>query len=191
MTIAVEIKKREKGKITGEVILPDGVTAAVSGRVVAFKGPKGETSREISAASLSLSVAGNKVVLESEGHSKTDKKLIESMRAHLHNMVRGVTEGHTYKMKVCFTHFPITVAVSGSQLVIKNFLGEKTPKKIELPANVKLKAEGADITIESSDKEVAGKVASAIEQITKRANYDTRVFGDGIYITVKDGKDVK
>ncbi len=191
MTAAVEVGKRKAGKILEEVVLPDGATASVSGRVVTLKGPKGETSRKITATVLSVAVSGNKVLLESGSGSKKEKKLIESMRAHVVNMIRGVTEGHIYKMKVCFTHFPITVTVTGNQLLVKNFLGEKTPRKVELSSNVKVKAEGADITIESSDKEAAGKTAAAIEQATKRANYDTRVFGDGIYITLKDSKEIK
>ena len=191
MTTAAEIKERNKGKIMEEVALPDGVTASVSGRIVMLKGPKGETSRKITATGLSVAVSGNRVMLESGSDSKKEKKLIESMRAHVVNMIRGVTEGHTYKMKVCFTHFPITVTVTGNQLVVKNFLGEKTPRKIDLPLNVKVKAEGTDVTIESSDKEAAGKTAAAIEQATKRANFDTRVFGDGIYITLKDSKEIK
>jgi len=191
MTTAVEVQKREKGKVTGEIVLPDGVTASISGRVVTLKGPKGETSRKITAANMGVSVAGNKVVLESGSDRKKEKKLIESMRAHVVNMLRGVSECHVYKMKVCFTHFPITVTVSGSQMLVKNFFGEKTPRKIDLPANVKVKVEGANITLESSDKEVAAMTAAAIEQAMKRPNFDTRVFGDGIYITVKDGKEVK
>ena len=191
MTAAVGVQKSKKGKIAEELIMPDGVSASVSGRVIMLKGPKGETSRNISAANIGVSVSGNKVSIESGSDSKRDKKLVGSMRAHVVNMINGVTASHVYKMKVCFTHFPITVTVAGNQLVVKNFLGEKTPRKIELPANAKVKVEGADITIESSDKEVAGKTAAAIEQKTRRANYDTRVFGDGIYITVKDSKEIK
>ncbi len=191
MTTAVEVKKREKGRIVEEIPMPDGVTASVSGRVVMLKGPKGEASRNITAASLAVKVSGNKIVIEAGIGSKKEKKLVGSMRAHVVNMLRGVTEGHVYKMKVCFTHFPITVTVSGNQLLVKNFLGEKTPRKVDLPANIKVKVEGADITLESSDKEVAGKTAAAIEQATKRANFDRRVFGDGIYITLKDSKEIK
>ena len=191
MTAAVEVQKGGKGKITEDIVLPDGITASVSGRIIALKGPKGETSRKISAANLTVTVSGNKVLIESGSDGKKEKTLVGSMRAHLVNMVKGVRDGHAYRMKVCFTHFPITVTVAGNQLLVKNFLGEKTPRKIELPANVKVKVEGADITIESSDKEIAGKTAAAIEQITKRANYDKRVFGDGIYITVKDSKEIK
>lgn len=174
-----------------DIALPAGVSAtAVNGRF-ALKGPKGDVAREFSIPNAQILVEGNRVSVVSAKASKREKKLLGSLRAHIVNMIRGITEGHVYKLKVCFTHFPITVSVSGRKLTVKNFLGEKTPREVELPENVKAKVEGADVTIESSDKEAAGRAAAAIEQGTKRANYDKRVFADGIYITMKDGKEVK
>ncbi len=180
----------EKG-MKEEIILPEGVTASLTGSVLTLKGPKAETSRNIKGQNITVAVEGNKVAVLSANSSKKEKKIIGSLRAHIVNMVKGATEGHVYRLKVCFTHFPITVAVSGSQLLVKNFLGEKTPRKLTLPDGVSVKVEGSELVVNSSSKDAAGQAAAAIEQITKRANFDTRVFGDGIYITVKDGKEIK
>lgn len=178
-------------RMAEELELPAGVTATVTGRVITLKGPKGEASREIKEQNAFVTVEGGKVIISAAKAGKREKKILGSLRAHVLNIVRGVSEGHVYKLKVCFTHFPITVLVSGSQLLVKNFLGEKTPRKMSLSKDVKVKVEGADIVVESASKEVAGQTAATIEQITKRANFDKRVFADGIYITVKDGKDFK
>jgi len=183
--------KNAKAGARDEISLPEGVTASVTERIAKIKGPLGETSREITSPAITVSVEGQKAIIVSAKSTKKDKTMVESWRAHIANMVKGVTEGHTYKLKICFTHFPITVTVSGRKLVIKNFLGEKTVKEIELPENVKAKVEGADVILESVDKENASQAAALIEQITKRANFDTRVFADGIYITMKDGKELK
>lgn len=180
----------EKG-MKEEIILPEGVTASLTGSALTLKGPKGETSRNIRGQNVAVTVEGNKVSVLSANSSKKEKKIIGSLRAHIANMVKGTTEGHVYKLKVCFTHFPITVTVTGNQLFVKNLLGEKIPRKLTLPTGVSVKVEGSDVTINSTDKDAAGKAAAGIEQITKRANFDTRVFGDGIYITVKDGKEIK
>ena len=56
---------------------------------------------------------------------------------------------------------------------------------------MKAKVEGANVIMESASKESVGQAAASVEQLTKRSNYDTRVFADGIYITVKDGKEIK
>ncbi len=186
-----ELKDIERESLTDEVALPDGVAASVSGRVLSLKGPKGEVSREISWPNVTVSVESGKVVIASARGSKREKKIAGSLRAHVVNMVGGVTEGHVYKLKICFTHFPVTAAVSGRKFVVKNFLGEKTPRELELPADVKVKVEGADVILESASRESAGQAAASIEQLTKRSNYDTRVFADGIYITVKAGKEIK
>ncbi|MBI2143375.1 50S ribosomal protein L6 [Candidatus Woesearchaeota archaeon] len=186
-----ELKEIGRGSLIDEIALPDGVTASVSGRVLALKGPNGEASREISGSNVAVSVESGKVVIASARGSKREKKMAGSVRAHIVNMVRGVTEGHVYKLKICFTHFPITATVSGRKFVVKNFLGEKTPRELELPEGVKAKVEGADVIMESASKESVGRAAASVEQLTKRSNYDTRVFADGIYITVKDGKEVK
>lgn len=186
-----ELKETGRAKRSEEIVLPAGVTATISGRLLALKGPEGETSKEIKAPSVSIAVESNRILLEAGKDSKLEKKLLGSLRAHVVNMIVGVTEGHTYKLKICFTHFPITATVSGRKFIVKNFLGEKTPRQIELPEDVKVRVEGADVTVESASRESAGQVAASIEQATRRANYDTRVFADGIYITMKDGKDIK
>ena len=61
---------------------------------------------------------------------------------------------------------------------------------MKIRAGVKVTIAGTDITVESHNKEWAGSQASAIELLTRRPGFDTRVFQDGIYITEKDGKKV-
>ncbi len=186
-----ELKEIERGSLTDEIALPDGVTATVSGKVLALKGPKGETSRKIKEPNVAVSVESGKVIIASAKGSKRDKKIAGSLRAHVVNMARGVAEGHVYKLKICFTHFPITATVSGRRFVVKNFLGEKTPRELKLPEDVKVKVEGAEVIMESANRESVGQAAASVEQLTKRSNFDRRVFADGIYITVKAGKEIK
>ena len=117
--------------------------------------------------------------------------MVGTAKAHIKNMIKGVTEGHVYKMKICSGHFPMTVTVTGQELLIKNFFGEKFPRRIKFDNSVKVKVDGQEVVIESPNKDAASHCAAAIEQITKRSNFDRRVFMDGIYITHKDGKELK
>jgi large subunit ribosomal protein L6 len=187
----VKNEKSEKKGMSDELPIPEGVNVTVAGNSVTMKGPKGEASTIISEPSISVKMDGQKAIISSLKSAKKDKTRIGSYRAHLANIIKGVTEGHVYKLKICYTHFPINVSVSGKKITIKNLLGEKTPKEIIMPDNVKAKVEGADVTIESPDKENASQTAALIEQSTKRSGFDIRVFVDGIYITMKDGKDIK
>lgn len=175
-----------------EIALPQGVTASLSQGVLKLSGPKGDSSRPVSGQNAVVAVEKDSIVaITTSKGSKREKKVVGSLRAHIYNMVKGVTEGHTYKLKMCFTHFPITVTVSGNQFLVKNFLGEKTPRKLTLNKGVNVKVEGAELVVESADKDTAGQTAASIEQLTRRANYDKRVFGDGIYITAKGGREMK
>ena len=85
----------------------------------------------------------------------------------------------------------MNVSVNKNQIIIKNFIGERHPRTLTIKEGVTVKVEGDIINVESSDKELAGTAASDIEKLTKRTDFDGRIFQDGIYIINKDGKDIK
>ena len=84
----------------------------------------------------------------------------------------------------------MNVAVSGEEIVIKNFLGESVPRKVGLVKWTEVKVDGNEITISSVDKEKAGLMAAKIENLCRVSNRDIRIFQDGCYITHKAGKDL-
>jgi large subunit ribosomal protein L6 len=170
--------------------VPSGVTAAMQGTALALKGPKGELRRIVASKSVQVSVDGDTIVLSSKNATKKEKRLLETNAAHIRNMLRGAKDGHTYKLKICSGHFPMSVTLKGDLFEVKNFIGEGVPRQLRIKPGVKVTIAGVDITVESVDKELAGNQAAAIELVTRRPGYDTRVFQDGIYITVKDGKKI-
>lgn len=176
-----------KENITEKIELPESVEAVLDNQSVVLKGPKGEDSEKIP-RKIFVKAEGNTIVISAVNATKREKKLIGTVRANLKNMIKGVSVGHAYKMKICSGHFPMNVSVSGSELVIKNFFGEKVPRKLKIPEKVSVKVQGDEITIESHSKRLAGQTAASIEAITSRSDYDRRVFQDGIYIISKDGK---
>ncbi|MEM4245403.1 MAG: 50S ribosomal protein L6 [Candidatus Nanoarchaeia archaeon] len=174
--------------IIQKIAIPEGVTVEVVDGVVKVKGPKGENQRTLAHRNVKIQVEDRNVVLSAKKPTKREKTMIGTFKAHVKNMIRGVLEGYTYKLKICSSHFPITVNVEGDGVVIKNFLGEKIPRRCKIPKNVSVKVEGSTITLESVDIEKAGKAASLIEQATRITNRDRRIFQDGIYITEKPGR---
>jgi large subunit ribosomal protein L6 len=111
--------------------------------------------------------------------------LVGTWRSHIENMGDGVTEGHTYTMKVVFSHFPIKASVKGSDFVIENFLGEQFPRTSRIEGSTNVKVEGDKVTLTGPDIEAVSHTAANIEQSTRIRGFDPRVFQDGIYIVTK------
>lgn len=174
--------------INQKVKIPEGVTVEIDNGAVKVKGPKGENQRVLSHRNIKIQVENGSVLITSKKPTKREKTMAGTFRAHIRNLIRGVAEGYTYKLKIASTHFPMTVNIEGREVAIKNFLGEKIPRRCKLPESVNVKVEGSTITIESVDIEKAGKAASLIEQSTRITNRDRRVFQDGVYITEKPGR---
>jgi large subunit ribosomal protein L6 len=170
--------------------IPSGVTVNVHGTSVTVKGPKGEQHRVVGTAHVVFAVEGNTVTATAKNATKNDKRMLQTNAAHVKNMLRGVSEGHVYKLKICSGHFPMSVSLKGDVFEVKNFIGEAVPRRLKVQPGVKVTIAGTDITVESSSKEAAGSQAAAIELLTRRPGFDTRVFQDGIYIVDKDGKKV-
>lgn len=175
--------------MTERIEIPKGV-AVIIDRVVTVRGPKGEIKKRLFHPFISIKQEGNEIVLASKKTSKREKKFVYTFKAHLINMMRGVIEPWLYKMKICAGHFPMNVSVQGNKFVVKNFLGEKTPRVLNIREGVKINVQDKDVTVESVNKELAGNVASGIELLLSIKGRDLRKFQDGIYITSKAGKEI-
>ncbi|ASJ04036.1 MULTISPECIES: 50S ribosomal protein L6 [Thermococcus] len=174
-----------------EVEIPEGVEVTVENNVVKVRGPKGELERELRYPGVQIFTEDGKVVVFKEFPRKRDIAIARTFKAHIANMIRGVTEGFTYKLKVVYSHFPMTVKVQGDEVVIENFLGEKNPRRAKILPGVTVKVMGSEVIVEGIDKEAVGQTAANIEQATRITKWDRRVFQDGIYIVEKAGKPIK
>ncbi|MFW6282588.1 MAG: 50S ribosomal protein L6 [Minisyncoccales bacterium] len=174
-----------------EIELPEGIVAVKDGNMLTVKTEKNEIQKKFVSPILDLKVENNKIVLTTNKLTKKEKALVGTFRAHVNNMIKGLLEGHHYKLKICSGHFPMNVSYNNNVLSIKNFIGEKIPRTLTVNEKVNLKLDGDFITIESVDKELAGQTAGSIEKLTKRTKFDKRIFQDGIYIVEKNDKKIE
>jgi large subunit ribosomal protein L6 len=177
-------------KNENKLTVPEGIKVSKDKIQITFSGEGGTIKRKFDYPGIEIQVSPNEIVLSSKTVSKKSKTVINSYVAHIKNAFKGARQPYIYTMKICSGHFPMNVAVSDNFLIIKNFLGEKIPRKVKIKEGVKVKVDGNLITVEGPDKELSGQVAADIEQATRRAGFDRRIFQDGIYLIEKAGKKI-
>ena len=176
------------GKIESTIAIPSDVTVSKDGSVVTVKGPKGELSRNFAHPSVNVAIEEGQVRVMCEYPRIKEKAMVGTFHAHVRNMIRGVTEGYTYQLKVVFNHFPMKVAVKGDKVQVDNYMGGHAPRFADIIPGVTVKVNGADVTVTGIDIEKVGQTAANLERATSRGGFDKRVFQDGIYIVHKSHK---
>jgi large subunit ribosomal protein L6 len=176
-----------KLNIRDTVEIPEGVTVQIGSPTIKVSGPKGDVERRMSHPMIGITQEDKKIVFEMKKGTKREKMMLKTFKAHLKNMLQGVNEEYTYKLKVCSSHFPMTVTKEGNIITVKNFLGEKIPRIAKIMEGTVVEVNGQDITVTSNNKENAGQTAANIEKSTRLTNKDRRRFQDGIFITEKAG----
>jgi large subunit ribosomal protein L6 len=166
-----------------EFTIPENVNVELQGKLVKVSGPKGELKKEFKYFyDIKIEKKDNKIVVSSPSDRKKVRAMVGTIIAHLRNMVKGVTEGYTYRMKVVYSHFPITVKVEGNEVKIHNFLGESVPRVARIVGCTKVEVDGQDIIVSGIDRENVGQTCGNIEKACKISKYDRRIFQDGIYL---------
>lgn len=179
-----------KKKLYQTIEIPEGVEVSVEENTIVVKGPEGENKREFKTLGLDFEKKGNNVVIGSEKSTKMEKKYMNTITAHIKNMIKGVQKKFEYKLKVCSSHFPVTIDIKEREGIIKNFLGEKVPRKVKIPEKVEVKKDNDFLIVTSLDKELAGQAAANFEKATNIRKKDRRIFQDGIFIVNKNGKEI-
>ncbi len=168
-----------------EIEIPEGVDIQLDGFNLHVKGPKGELVREFKHTRVKMKIENGKVVIFCALPKKKEYALAGTWKAHVLNMIKGVTEGFEYHLKILYAHFPMKVTVKGRKVVIENFMGERAPRYAEIFGDAQVEVRGDMVIVKSINKEHAGQTAANIEKATRIKNRDPRVFQDGIYIVKK------
>jgi len=171
---------------TETIKIPEGVEVKVEGRVVSVKGEKGTITKDFSHAPILIKHEGDTIKVQANWPRKKESAIIGTVASHIRNMITGVTKGFTCKLKIIFSHFPISVKVKDNKTIsIENFTGERSPRISKIKGDVKVIVKGEDIIVQGIDIEDVTQTAANIEQATKIKSKDPRVFLDGIYIYEK------
>jgi large subunit ribosomal protein L6 len=168
------------------VELPSGVSASVSGQTVEVKGPK--ATRSFTATDdVSLKVvADNIVTVEPRGKSKRARQQWGMSRTMVANLVTGVSEGFKRELEIQGVGY--RAQIQGNTLKLS--LGLSHEVNFEVPAGVTVTCpKQTEITIEGTDEQLVGQVASDIRAWRKPEPYKGKgIRHKGEYIFRKEGK---
>lgn len=175
-----------KVDIEEKIGIPEKMEVNIEDSKVNIKIDKGSLERRFFYPGIHILKKDNIIILKANNASKNEKKMLNTFRAHIENMIKGLKDGHCYKLKICSSHFPMNVNVEGKNVVIRNFLGEKAPRKAKIIDGVEVEIKGDEIEVKGYDREKVGQTAANIESSTRISKRDRRIFADGIYITDKE-----
>jgi large subunit ribosomal protein L6 len=165
------------------VPIPGGVTVTVADDVVRVKGPKGELHASV--------LGGTTVTIEGGEARVTSEKLTRNpafgtMRAHIQNMVTGVTAGFSKTLEIVGTGY--RAQMDGKNLVLQ--LGYSHPITFVPPAGITVRVENPTrLVISGADKALVGQAAADIRGFRPPEPYKGKgVKYEGEYIRRKAGK---
>ncbi|HEV8019190.1 MAG TPA: 50S ribosomal protein L6 [Steroidobacteraceae bacterium] len=166
------------------VELPAGVTATLAPNVVTIKGAKGSLSLPLTAG-VSVEQTDKKLEIKfaAEGATRTRAG---ATRAHLANMVRGVTKGYEKKLELVGVGF--RAQVQGKSLNLT--LGFSHPVSVVIPEGITIETPSqTEIVVKGIDRQKVGQVAAEIRGIRPPEPYKGKgVRYAGEQITLKEGK---
>jgi len=165
--------------------IPDKVKVILTKRMLYVEGLLGKTRKDFKKIPVDLSVDGKNVVLKSLGTRKRDYAIFNTAQSIIKSLIVGVQKGYTFKMKIVYAHFPITIKVKDGNILVENFQGERAARISKIRGDTKVVTKGDDVVLTGPVLTDVSQTAASLQQNTKVKNKDHRVFLDGLYLFEK------
>jgi large subunit ribosomal protein L6 len=166
------------------VDLPQGVTATIATEAITIKGAKGSLSLPLKNG-IKVEQGDKKLAVKFTGDDSV-RMLAGATRAHLANMILGVTKGYEKKLELVGVGF--RAAVQGKALNLT--LGFSHPVNYPIPEGITIETPSqTEILIKGIDRQKVGQVAAEIRDVRPPEPYK----GKGVryaneQISLKEGK---
>jgi large subunit ribosomal protein L6 len=142
------------------LVLPKGVTVTPKAGTVGVKGPKGELVKALPDG-VTLKIEPGKLLVERADDSRENRSKHGLMRAHLANMVKGVTDGWTRELEINGVGYRAEVA--GDSVTMA--LGFSHPVVFKLPKGVAAKVDKNRLILTGADRDVLGQTAAKFREL--------------------------
>src|SRR5215831_3005906 len=114
----MSIKQEEIHELT--IPVPEKVKVSEKHRILNVEGPLGKTRKNFKKIPVDLEVSGKNIKLKSLGTRKKDYAIFKTSESIINTLIKGVQYGYTFKMKIVYAHFPITVKVKDNNIHVEN-----------------------------------------------------------------------
>lgn len=173
------------GKIP--VAVPKGVKVSVEPSQVHLEGPKGKLNLKLPAG-IKVECKDDRLMVSRCSDTKQDRANHGTIRAHLVNMVDGVTKGHRKDLELQGIGF--RAQLQGKKIVFT--LGLSHPVEFEVPEGVKIAVPTQTaITLEGPDNTLIGQTAASIRALKPAEPYKGKgIRYVGEVVRRKQGKSV-
>ncbi len=168
------------------VLLPQGVTATISAESVTVKGGKGTLSLALSSRHVRVVQDGNVLKIEKANEEREADMVAGSTRAHLANIVEGVSKGYERKLELVGVGY--RAQAQGKNLNLT--LGFSHPVVYVAPEGITIETPSqTEILVKGSDVQRVGQVAADIRAFRPPEPYKGKgVRYAGEKIELKDAK---
>ena len=168
-------------KSTAEIKIPKDVKVSLKGNMLFIQGPLGKVYKSFKKIPVLIEINDDKILLKRTGKRKKYHAILNTSKSLIQTLCDGVMDGFTIKMKIVYSHFPITVKTDGKKVLVENFQGERSPRVSMIRGDTKVVAKGDDVIITGPVLTDVSQTAANIQLKSKVKNKDHRVFLDGIY----------
>jgi len=142
------------------ISIPDGVKIVVGDKSIKVTGIKGTLERKLS-KKVSVKIKNGQVFVLAKGKDKRSKAMHGTTRAHVANMIHGVSEGWSKILELVGAGYRADVA--GDTLTLT--VGYSHPVKIKALEGIVFKFEKGEIIVEGADKQDVGQMAAVIRKV--------------------------
>lgn len=167
------------------VTIVDGVDVTINGRSVVFKGKLGEMTLDTT-DHVTAKIEDGTVVVSPTSKSKHALSMWGTMRSHVVNYMKGVSEG--FKINLEINGVGYRAAVQGKEIVMQ--LGFSHEVRYTIPEGVKVTCEKPTLMqLEGVDRQQLGQMAANIRKYRPPEPYKGKgIKYAGEYILRKEGK---
>jgi large subunit ribosomal protein L6 len=157
------------------VKIPKGVKVQLAGNKFHVEGPKGKLDMDISPL-VTVEVSSEAVKVKRSNDEKPTRSLHGTVRAHINNMITGVTEGFKKDLDIIGVGFK--AQIKGKTLVLN--VGFTHPVEMPIPEGLKVSSPIlTHITIEGCNRYMVGQFTANVRAVLPPEPYK----GKGIRYT--------